>query len=117
MSLPLLLQQYSTCLVQVTLLNTNNLQLYGIKYSFLIQIIFKQFYLTHRWNSNSYYHSKSVDLGVMSIKEYSTQPRFPQLVGWVLWHINLCRLFNAKSIFMQIISSILNNSVQYEYTV
>ena len=20
--------------------------------------------------------------------------------GWVLWHINLCRLFNAKSIFM-----------------
>ena len=22
------------------------------------------------------------------------------LVGWVLWHINLCRLFNAKSIFM-----------------
>ena len=21
------------------------------------------------------------------------------LVGWVLWHINLCRLFNAKSIF------------------
>ena len=22
------------------------------------------------------------------------------LVYWVLWHINLCRLFNAKSIFM-----------------
>ena len=22
------------------------------------------------------------------------------LVVWVLWHINLCRLFNAKSIFM-----------------
>ena len=22
------------------------------------------------------------------------------LVGWVLWHINLCKLFNAKSIFM-----------------
>ena len=21
------------------------------------------------------------------------------LVGWVLWHINICRLFNAKSIF------------------
>ena len=33
------------------------------------------------------------------------------LVGWVLWHINLCRLFNAKSIFMQIVSSISNNSV------
>ena len=33
------------------------------------------------------------------------------LVVWVLWHINLCRLFNAKSIFIWIISSILNNSV------
>ena len=25
------------------------------------------------------------------------------LVGWVLWHINVCRLFNAKSIFMKIV--------------
>ena len=31
---------------------------------------------------------------------------FVCLVGWVLWHINLCRLFNAKSIFIQIIYSI-----------
>ena len=23
--------------------------------------------------------------------------------GWVLWHINHCRLFNTKSIFMQIV--------------
>ena len=30
------------------------------------------------------------------------QARF-WLVGWVLWHITLCRLFNAKSIFMQIV--------------
>ena len=29
----------------------------------------------------------------------------------VLWHINLCRLYNAKSIFIQINSSISNNSV------
>ena len=36
---------------------------------------------------------------------------------WVLWHINLCRLFNAKLIFMQIVSSISNNSVKHEYTV
>ena len=28
---------------------------------------------------------------------------FDWLAGWVLWHINLCRLFNAKSIFMQIV--------------
>ena len=33
------------------------------------------------------------------------------LVVWALWHINLCMLFNAKSIFMQIFSSISNNSV------
>ena len=33
------------------------------------------------------------------------------LVCLVLWHINLCRLFNAKSIFMYIISSNENSSV------
>ena len=33
------------------------------------------------------------------------------LVSWVWWHISLCRLFNAKSIFIQIICSISNNSV------
>ena len=38
-------------------------------------------------------------------------------VVWFLWHINLCRLFKAKSIFIQIISSISNNSIVHEYTV
>ena len=40
---------------------------------------------------------------------------FSQQVGWllvwILWHINHCRLFNAKYIFIQIVSSISNNSV------
>ena len=36
---------------------------------------------------------------------------------WALWDINLCRLFNAKSIFIQINSSISNNSVQHKYRV
>ena len=36
--------------LQVTILNTNNLQLYGIKYSYQVQIIFKQIYLTHSWD-------------------------------------------------------------------
>ena len=36
---------------------------------------------------------------------------FPGLVGWVLWHINLCKLFYTKSIFKQIISYISNNPV------
>ena len=36
------------------------------------------------------------------------------LVVWVLWHIHLCRLFNVKYIFMQVVSSIPKNmSTQY----
>ena len=30
-------------------------------------------------------------------------PQLKSLVFWVLWHINLCRLPNAKSIFMKIV--------------
>ena len=33
------------------------------------------------------------------------------LAGWVLWHINTYRLFNAKFIFIKINSSISNNSL------
>ena len=33
------------------------------------------------------------------------------LVVCFLWHINLCRLFNTKSNFKQIIRSISNNSL------
>ena len=36
---------------------------------------------------------------------------------WVLWDINLWWLFNAKTIFIQINSSISNNSVLYKYIV
>ena len=35
--------------------------------------------------------------------------------GLVLWHINHCRLLNAKSIFIHINSSISNNSVPHKY--
>ena len=37
--------------------------------------------------------------------------------GLLLWHINYCRLFNAKSIFKSINSSFSNNSVEHKYTV
>ena len=47
----------------------------------------------------------------------SERGNYRWLIGWVLWYINLCGLFNSKSIFMQIISSISNNSVEHEYTV
>ena len=36
------------------------------------------------------------------------------LVWFILWHINHCRLFHAKSIFIHINSSISNNSVQHK---
>ena len=38
------------------------------------------------------------------------------LFGLVWWHINYCRLFNPKSIFIQINSYISNNSVQHMYS-
>ena len=38
----------------------------------------------------------------------------PYQFSFVLWHINHCRLFNAKSIFIHINSSISNNSVQHK---
>ena len=36
---------------------------------------------------------------------------FSAVFGLVLWHINHCRLFNAKYIFIHINSSISSNSV------
>ena len=40
----------------------------------------KEFYLTLRCVPNKYYHSRSVDRGVMAIKGYSTFPKVPGLV-------------------------------------
>ena len=42
---------------------------------------------------------------------------FVCLFVWVLWHINFCWLFNAKSIFIQMNSSISNYTIQPKYTV
>ncbi len=47
----------------------------------------------------------------IKLKESKIKTKYFCLFVWVLWHINLCRLFNAKSIFIQINSSISNNSV------
>ena len=35
--------------------------------------------------------------------------------GWVLWHINLCRLFNAKSIFIQILFQTIQFSMSTQF--
>ena len=52
---------------------------------------------THRVSNLAYDSSVWFITFTMSAKASS------MLVGWVLWHINLCRLFNTKSIFMQIV--------------
>ena len=39
------------------------------------------------------------------------------LVGWISWRIYLSRVFNDKSIFIQINSSFSNNSVKHKYIV
>ena len=50
----------------------------------------------------------------MFVDHLTPKPSLDMKSGWlvvlVLWHINLSGLFNAKSIFMQIVSSISNNS-------
>ena len=38
------------------------------------------------------------------------------LVVWVLWHINLYRLFNAKSIFIQIVNSLFQ-TIQFSMSI
>ena len=44
--------------LQVTILNIKKIQLYDITYSYLILIIFKKIYLTHRWDPIRYSQSK-----------------------------------------------------------
>ena len=48
-----------------------------------------------------------------NLKQIFSPPTFFHLI-WFLWHINHFRLFNAKSILIQINSSISNNSVWYK---
>ena len=52
------------------------------------------------FKKNSLYMKATHDDGLWKVRKHSGQF---WLVGWVLWHINLCWLFNAKSIFMQIV--------------
>ena len=73
----------------------------------------KLFYgITVHWNvavkyTQEEFRDKMCLLPLRSDKNFR-EPHW-RLVGSVLWHINLCRLFNANSIFIQIVSSISNN--------
>ena len=61
------------------------------------RIIFSDF-STQKWVMriiHQNYKTKFCPVTVLNI--------FGWLVLWVLWHINLCRLFNAESIFMKIV--------------
>ena len=53
--------------------------------------------------------AKQTKVSAFHMGMFTRLKRWLLFVVWVLWHINLCRLFNAKSIFIEIISSILNN--------
>ena len=55
--------------------------------------------------------------GDVLVLAYSQDVMLVWLVVWILGHLNPCRLFNTKSIFIQIISSISNNSVKHTKTV
>ena len=70
-------------------------------------------------------HSSGISIYLMLKKQYNYKSVCIQIkkkalwfpFGLVLWHINRCRLFNAKSIFIHINSSISNNSVQHKYSI
>ena len=49
----------------------------------------------HNWEEN-----RRIYALVQNEMQPATSRIWTWLVGWVLWHINLCRLFNVKSIFM-----------------
>ena len=55
---------------------------------------------------SSWKHMVLREIEDMTSKKLKLQIFWCWLVVSVLWHINLCRLLNAKSIFKQIISSI-----------
>ena len=59
------------------LIKKNDLYLFGNKYSYRIQIIFKQIYFTHRWDSNRYYpQGQSEPGGNCNEEVLSTLPIF-----------------------------------------
>ena len=72
-------------------------QLYGFKKFFLRHWIYNYTQSILNGNNQQLYGAKCFHQIQMIFKQMHW------LVVWVLWHINLCRLFNAKSIFIQIV--------------
>ena len=61
------------------------------------------------WDTFAYWYNTPVILVICVFNIFIHY--FVSLFCWVLGHINLWRLFNAKSIFIQINSSISNRSI------
>ena len=90
------------------------------KYSYSIRIICKQIYLTHRWDSNRYYHFWIiVDLVVIAIKVFSTLSKtgaspsdpvlflfWPPLFFFLLVNITPLRE-NSVSLFLALIPCVV----------
>ena len=77
----------------------------------LYQFSFEPYYLSHFVSFLLFMSfDRNINLILIIVSLIMTK-NMGWLVNWVLWHINLCRSFNAKIIFIQIISSISNNSV------
>ena len=65
---------------------------------------------SENWDDSRLYLYTSFDCVITTLTQFPNK-MICWLIVWVLWYINLYRLFNAKSIFIPIISSISNNSV------
>ena len=81
-------------------------------------LFFFFFFLSHNWRRGS--HFLSFIFLPQALTNHFTTVRMKvrkllllliYKVGWFLRHINLCRIFKNESIFIQINSSISNNSV------
>ena len=74
--------------------------------TFSLRTIFKQIYLTYRRDPNRFYHSESVDLGVMAIKGYTRSPelelhhqmQFSVILMTTLLErvLTLCRVYSQR---------------------
>ena len=58
--------------------------------------------------------NQSFNKKTLGVYLFSSNMLVGWLVVWVLWHINLCRLFNAKSIFINIV---LFQTIQFNISI
>ena len=82
------------CSVSWVLWHINHCRLFNAKYSLYIYIYI---YLKCIWFGWVKFYGISTIVGYLMSNPVYTYILDMILLGWVLWHINYCRLFNAKS--------------------